>query len=469
MIPSDKTLQHLPVLIDVDKMRSVFQRQLFSDGSQTISQCYIERIKYKPAKNCQVCYRLIVESTVIGYRSEQRIYARCFEAGGAITRYGKACQGLVDGHDLKKSVLHIPELDTVAWVFPYDRKLHHLDKVDNSQFLGQTDLPELISKRFGIDWMVDECRPEIIRYIPEHTCTVRAKFKMVHQSSGARRDLLLYGKTYYNDDGERTYSLMRQLWDSPACREERLRIPEPLTYQPQLKMLWQHSVPGVLLSEFTADGATLLENIAQAAQQIACLHQQRIEGCIEYGSSELSRELNKVGCLLRVFDPPYRLKVDRLIESLLGLLPTIECEQRAVLHGDLHLKNILCHNDGVYLIDLDNLNWGDPLQEIGSFVAMIINLSLVTDIPAELVDPTIKSFLVGYGDSVPWPISETRLRWHIAAALIYQRLYRGFTRLKPGRMEILDDLVGTAECLLDPKFCPSWLPRDCKVVCAEAS
>ena len=468
MIPTDRKLRHLARLMDSEKMRDVFEKTLYADGSNTIQQCQIIRIKYKPAKNCQVCYRLVVEDKVMRERTEQLLYARCFETGGAKSRYRKARRGMPDKDPTSNAVLYIAELDTVVWVFPNDRKLKRLAEITDSRLLKQTDLPKQILTGFGPDWAVDSSRPEIIRYVPEHTCTIRASLCIENHLSKSRRDIVLYGKVYYNNDGERTYSLMRRLWDSPARRLGKLRIPQPMNYQKSYKLLWVKSVPGLMLADLTGDPKSFLENISDAAKQIACLHQQPIIGCAETDAIDPCRELERVKLSLRMLDGPNRQKANQVIEHLYTLMPVNESRPCALLHGDLHLKNILCDSGGIYLIDLDNLVRGDPLQEVGSFVSTILDLGLTGRIPSESVDRTIEYFLESYRENVPWLVSNTHLRWHISAALIYQRLYRGYTRLKPGRLKILGQLVDLAEGLLAPEFNPDWLAHSDEMVCSNA-
>lgn len=459
MAPKDRKLRHLATLMDRDKMRNVLQQTIYADGSSAIRQCQIMRIKYKPAKNCQVCYRLIVENKDEKVLRKRWLYAKCFETGGAESRYRKARRGMAKNTDTGDSALHIAELDTVVWIFPNDRKLRRLDEITDNRFLEQTDLAKQIVTGFGPGWTIKSLNSQVIRYVPEHTCTFRTSIGIVQRKSRLRRDLVLYGKAYYNNTGERTYRLMRRLWGSQARRRGKLRIPKPLHYQKPFKLLWVSAVPGLMLSEMTGDAAIFFEYITKAAKQIACLHQQPIEGYPEMDGIDPFRELQRVKSSLRTLDRSYRGKADVVIERLFALMPDNHCQPNALLHGDLHLKNILCDVDDVYLIDLDNLTLGNPLQEVGSFVAATIDLGLTARIPPDWVDPTIRRFLESYRECVPWGVNNAQLRWHIAAALIYQRLFRGYTRLKPGRLKILGQLIDFAESLLESELNSNWFDQ----------
>jgi len=49
---------------------------------------------------------------------------------------------------------------------------------------------------------------------------------------------------------------------------------------------------------------------------------------------------------------------------------------------------------------------------------------------------------------VPWPAPRADIDWHTAAALVSERAVRCVTRLKPGRLALIDGLLATAERLM---------------------
>jgi Ser/Thr protein kinase RdoA (MazF antagonist) len=257
---------------------------------------------------------------------------------------------------------------------------------------------------------------------------------------------------------------MQQLWESEARRENRLNIPEPLLYKADHRMLWQMGVPGLMLGELCSEETLFLDSISKTAEQISWLHQvpleHRQQNHLNYlyrGKKDLLQELEKVDQQLNKFNAPHRENIKQLIIKLVKLFPSIKSVQKATLHGDLHLKNILVDGDRVYLIDLDAINSGNPLQDIGSFIAAIINLGLIGSLSMHLVEQTIGLFLHTYCKTVPWSGKQTELRWHIATALVTERIFRSFTRLKAGRMENIEYLLMQAEMLLDKSYTPKWL------------
>lgn len=99
---------------------------------------------------------------------------------------------------------------------------------------------------------------------------------------------------------------------------------------------------------------------------------------------------------------------------------------------------------GIALIDLDNLCLGDPLQDVGSFIAGIHYRGLIAGAPFGLTRLIADEFTQSYRKAVEWEWSAAALNWHIAAALIYERAARCVTRLKRGRLSLIDELISMA-------------------------
>ncbi len=107
MIPVDSVLKHLETALHAEKMQGVFQQQLYADTSIRIVACHIERIKYKPQKNCHVSYRLYIQDDKSNEQTKQLVCSKFYEQGGSTARFFKEnCKSSV-----ADTLLHIPELD----------------------------------------------------------------------------------------------------------------------------------------------------------------------------------------------------------------------------------------------------------------------------------------------------------------------------------------------------------------------
>ena len=99
----------------------------------------------------------------------------------------------------------------------------------------------------------------------------------------------------------------------------------------------------------------------------------------------------------------------------------------------------------VALIDLDNIAIGPPLHDIGSFVASLLYRNKLAGNEGAMADRNIAAFVAAYRACVPWRVGEAELNWYTAAALINERAFRCLSRLKEGRLELVDRLIDLAD------------------------
>lgn len=457
-IPQDKALPQLATALDAGAMQSIFEQTLFvqiapedevapSTGQFQIRACQIERIKYKPGQNCLICYQLTIHDALTQEDSDQILCSRIYESGSGYAHFVKArTQSLVVpqfGHPL----FYLPGLEMVVWVFPNDRKLGALPKLMDQTCLQQEVLPEMVAANFGDQWQITELAQQLVHYVPEHTCTSRVQLQLCQKQTGEKQSLVLYGKTYYNHEGEETYQLMGQLWASKRRQEGRLRLAQPLAYQPHLKTLWQVELPGQTLLEQDLSSSHFLTLLGRAAAALAEFHQTQV-ACTK--SSQLNdwlTKLQEMKQLLRQIRPAGQKKLDSLVERLLNQAEQLGPQPVATLHADLHLKNFFVEGEQVALIDLDNLCYGSPWQDVGSFSAGLLYWGLFTAMPMPLIWQLIVTFCQQYMQNVPWPASGLVLNWYMAAALINERAFRCVTRLKSGRLDLLDNLIDLADSI----------------------
>ncbi|MDC4206932.1 MAG: aminoglycoside phosphotransferase family protein (plasmid) [Candidatus Manganitrophus sp.] len=444
-IPHDAALPQLADVLNRSKMKALFQAEFFPEGRFRIEACSIERVKYKPGKNCLVCYRLEIRDRMTQQVFTQRLSTRIFEKGGAISRFKKA--QLQNGvmPVLGRGVSHLPALDMVVWVFPNDRKLQGLPKITDSIYLKEKLLPDLMRSAFGPEWIISELSNEVVHYVPEHTCTVRVSLRLKNSESNRTKVMTLYGKTYYNEEGREAHRMMAQLWDAEIRRTEQFRMAEPLGYDPKTKSLWQIGLPGgtLLDQEMTAPCfPTLLEG---AAASVSALHHSGLSCSRSVDLSDWVVKLEEMRRVLPTVWPSCREMLHPLVDRLALQSKQFKTHSAVTLHGDLHFKNFLVDGEKVSLIDLDNLCHGAPLQDIGSFLAGLFYRGILKQTPIERIEKIGDLFVRYYEKRVPWTVSRSELGWYTAAALINERAFRCLTRLKPGRREILDRLIRLAD------------------------
>lgn len=445
----DDRLPQLEAVTDGAFMQSVFQEELFQASARPdrffVVDCQTFHIRYRPGRNCQIGYRLTINDRHTNQMREVYLSARVYSARESLPRYHKARSRSLLTNSLGLSLLHLPALEMIVWAFPNDRKLTHLAELNDPGFLRASILPEVIRQNFGTDWQLADLSQELIRYVPEQSCTVRVCLSLCHARTGKVQSLALFGKTGYDDAGAATFARMEQLWQSELRSQGRLQIAQPLAWHAATNTMWQLGINGTMLSQQRVSQPEFLPLLQEAATTLAALQREQVTGLPIVGQTELLSRLRETGQMLETIRPGVNQRLHSLVARLCASCESTQTRPVTTLHGDLHLKNFLATAQGVSLIDLDCLCAGDPLQDVGSFLAGLYARGMVAYRPRCITDRLAETFISAWRRHVPWLVSEAALKWHIAAALVYERIWRSVRRYKTGRLETLDGLLELAE------------------------
>jgi len=444
-LPSDPLLPLLKDVLSTENMADVFRKQLRDSGSELLlKDCRIERVKYKPGKNCLVCYRLTLEDQSRGRLIQQIVSGRTYNPGGSLARFVKAKRDPV--YDTPVGALaHIPELEMVVWPFPNDRKLQHLPTLMDPLKLEQNCIRPLVKTYWGDGWSIATIDPALVHYVPEHTSSMRVAVQLENPITGQQASWVIYGKTYYDDQGPVSERVMARLYDSGASHG--LITARPLGYQEAFKVHWQQALPGQPISDTDMTSSGFLSLLEEAARAVAALHSEDVDTQAVMNIATVDEKLAQVRRQVNYLQPFLDETLSTQINLLLSQARRLETQPDVTLHGDLHPKNILADGQQVALIDLDGVSRGSPLFDIGSFIAGVIYRARQMEKTWPPVARAIDTFLAAYTREAPWRVSRDDVNWHVATALIYERVYRCLARLKPGRLELIDDLISYSVCL----------------------
>jgi phosphotransferase family enzyme len=415
-------LSQVGTLLDVSRMKAILSQRVFA--GRRVSACRILHFRYKPGRTWIVSYAI----SLPGAEDEQIVYLRACERRGSAPRYAKS-------RALDQDVRHIPDLDSVAWIFPSDRKLTGLHSLFNDANLHANVLPAIAAAAYGPGWIVQSCSREIVHYLPERSCMIRLDVTLRNASDQSREiAAAFYGKAYPDEQGAETFRYLSELWGGEA------RVARPLLYQPESAVMWQLGVKG---AGFDARAPQELE---AAASALAALHRSRVTNLPEYPPtvSRLDATAEVIGDAM----PDHREAILVLIRRLRAQSVQLAKRPPATLHGDLHLKNFIVTPKGVALIDLDTLAAGDPLEDLASFAAALCSSGLADGVPADETQQRVTAFVKAYERAAGWNVPQFDLNWHIAAALTTERALRAVTRMKadsPSPAVLIDMASGFAE------------------------
>jgi hypothetical protein len=425
--PAVRPIPQLEFVRDTSYMRRVFQSEM---ADAEILDCAVMNVRYKPAKSCLVSYRLSVSRHGMDTPEPLIVAARFYPPGGSASRFRKAQLGAQAIPAFSAPVFHIPALHAVVWAFPNDRKLPAIAALTDEKRIALEVVPRLVAGGALVSL-------DVVRYIAEHGCTV----KIAVQPADGRPRHIFYGKTYSDDKGWRTWRNMNALWNSDSHGRGTLRMARPMLYEAEHLALWQSEVCGPTLAKFEASGPEFIPLLQTAGRAVAALHRTPVPGLPQLTVPGLHANLRDAELCLRQFNP-LAGRVSRIIEDLIDCTPATDARPAATLHGDLHAKNVLLTSGSAALIDLDSLRAGDPMHDLGSFVASTCARSLAREIAPHDVAPMIAALVRAYEASVPWEVPRSHLRWYTAASIIAEQAHRTVIRMKTGS---IDALLGLAE------------------------
>ena len=302
-------------------------------------------------------------------------------------------------------------------------------------------MPEVIANIFGSDWHIRHIAHAVIRYKIGHTCIVQVRLQLQHGSTGKKQSAVLYGKTYDNEDGAETYRNMCRLWEGEASTRGQLVIAQPVAYQAESKSLWVTALAGKPLSAYTMTQPKFLALLEQAAVTVSALHQSPVSCSGTITTTGLVAALQDAETTIGRAIPSFSDALQRIVSNLSLQSQRFGARPLATLHHDLHLKNMYVRSGKVALIDLDNLCLGDPLYDIGRFIASIHTCGLVQNVPERRVKQINDVFVCAYRSNVPWDVPQQLVDWHVTAALIVKNAMRCAKRLQSGLLGDLADLI----------------------------
>lgn len=431
--PDDARLPQLVEAMDEVAMADILQRNVAPAASRQPMRCTIQHVKYKPGKKCLICYRL----TPLSGTHYSAIYsATVYPLGESASRYKKAV--VAAGWDAP--IWHIESLAMIVWAFPYDRKLRSLPLLTNPDTLQNRILPDLLRQSHDFGWEIDSADSAVAHYVPEHHCTIKVDMRIKQRGSSAAQTLTIYGKTYYNGAGEHTCRAMQDIQQHVGSA----LTAQALAYQPDYQTLWQLSVPGKQLFGADFSARQNEENLPKAAVAIARLHRLPIHSETRIDKLTVLCRVGQVHAMLCGMRPSCKSTADALKARLFESLPKRAFEQQATLHGDLHPQNILIDGEQAVLIDMDSVALGPPLADIGSWCAAMLYRTLLLQSDRRETIAKLASFVGAYARHVDWDIDTAALNWFTAVALLNERASRCMSRLKPGRLQILDDIIELA-------------------------
>jgi Ser/Thr protein kinase RdoA (MazF antagonist) len=214
-----------------------------------------------------------------------------------------------------------------------------------------------------------------------------------------------------------------------------LRLPRAVGYLPERHLALFTVAPGRPLNQL--DRAAVPEAMAALGAALSVLHSQHTEGFAPFTRLDPDRVVD-AGRLVAAARPDLGALAGDVVAALLASPPPPRAA--VLLHGDLHPKNVLVHEAGVSLVDLDQAGTGPAAAELGGTLARLWCPRPGDPIADETAAEAGEALLSAY-DRRP---AHRDLLWHAAAALLVERAVRAICRVDLAGIADLERVLATA-------------------------
>lgn len=374
-------------LLDAEHMLGVFQRELtpLSATPLRIASCRVKPGRSGKAVRkgrLEVVYTLGIEREDEAPKEYVLLGISPVDGGfpgPELERQARRLQGHPAVEPFRELVVPIPELQLGLLFLPLDPSLPGMAEITGPRG-GRLLEPFLVECREGAK--IDRLECELRHHKPFNRAVLRVRAKLAGRRGADER--VVYAKAFENERGADYHAELVSLW-AVAQRSEFLRVPEPLGYDPEQRLL--------LMSE--AIGERHLSDwvgcIKKGQPPPAGLDPDRIDRCLFVAAHAL-RELQASGLRpqVRTFrdqlayvakDCPrmlahvddghaaLRKRVEALVSRLESLAP--DDEPLAPSHGEFRHQQLVGDERTLTLIDWDGFCLANPAADASRMLARL--------------------------------------------------------------------------------------------------
>ncbi|MDH3210293.1 MAG: aminoglycoside phosphotransferase family protein, partial [Burkholderiaceae bacterium] len=351
-VPRDPALPQLATALNGQAMAEVFASQLRSHGQLKVQGCAVNRVKYRPRRNCSVSYTLALRDQGSGRAFEQRVAARFCVDGDSARRHAKLSGRVSHPSAAGPTLTHLASLDLVLQWAPNDPRLAAVAELYDDTRLRSCWLPEVVAAMTCGQGRLLDHRTSLVQYVPEHRVCARIDMQLQEAPGAPTVTRTVYAKADAEQRGPITHKVMQALSGSAAQLTGKLRTPRSILWQAQPRLHWQEGVVGRTVLELSPHLDPRLA--ARIGALVAALHATPVSTPRVDTVAEFEHRPRQVAAILGLVEPGWQPLLGRLVSALeagahkLASLPVV------TLHGDLHPHNILLDGRHLTLIDLDS-------------------------------------------------------------------------------------------------------------------
>ncbi|HXV61255.1 MAG TPA: phosphotransferase [Vicinamibacteria bacterium] len=387
LVQQDPGLPGLATVLDPEALAERLAREL---SGIEIQKAECRYVRYKPGTNCLAAHRVLASG------EWQEVYAKAYRPADA-HKVSKAIARAQTPTGLGPGKLLWTDLLTVVCLFPNDDQIRSLRRLGEATTRARL-LRKALPAHPGL-WSA-ELRP--LAYKPDR--------RFVGQLRGPDGDLAVVRQ--YSRSGFTRIGRARTLPVANGC----LRLARPLGRSERHRFVVLEWLEGRLLGDALRASRFDARELKRVGWALAELHRSSPEGLVERGSQDAVKGLRAVAEAVGFLAPGLEDDASRLAAHVawaLGEMPKV----MGTIHGDFYSKQVLLQEKAVAVIDLDSMAFGDPLADVGNFIAHLERDSVRGSVSSDRVDTYRCSLLEGYRES-GLTVRDGAVDVHTAAALL---------------------------------------------------
>ncbi len=183
----------------------------------------------------------------------------------------------------------------------------------------------------------------------------------------------IWGKIFASKRGPRVHKITKAICDARAFGPE-VTLPDPISYDRELRLLLQRSVPGEPIDPRLLAGETALAG--RIAEAIHALHASGLdlgrEHDLEAELTPLDQRAREVGELF----PALAEDAAELLARIRDRATSIQTWRLQPIHRDFYHDQVLADGDRLSVLDLDDAKMSEPAVDITNFAAHLDLLAL---------------------------------------------------------------------------------------------
>ena len=383
----EKNISGLKIILNKHLLTQYLKDYLETITTKNLQMTYI---RYKPGMNWLVNYEFNNQEHKIN------IYAKAHGTDKEIKIQKSIKRKNAVMYDIPGRI-HFKDEGVVFCVFPNDNKLKYLRLLENKE-----SRKELLNNIFPDNYERWDSYIKFLRYKPER------RFVGILSKNSVNFALLRFYTKY---DFYKSIKIARLL------QSRNLNIPKLLGYSEKFQVLSVGWINGKPLSDILMKDVSLgVKNIYDTGIELSKFHSCNIIdedittdsfSFRDYNNDDNQNTFVSLVDQMKLICPKNMstiLEISNFLIKKFSVLSSMSLKEKknVIIHGDFYAKQVIIddHHKKISFIDLDEVCIGNPLIDVGNFIAHLYYMVITKRLTKENLKLFINQFICGYKNGI---------------------------------------------------------------------